>query len=92
MKGLRYKNILKSSIITAFTLVVAFLWKDVIIELIELFVPKSEEIYFKFLVAIAGTILAFAGIYVMLQTEYEAELVMNKIKDKSKKVELKKKD
>ena len=72
-------GIIKTSIVTAFTLAAALIWKDVIIEAIELFVPGDALIY-KFLAAIVATILVIIAIYVVLETESEAEAALKRIR------------
>lgn len=73
-------NIVKTSIVTAFTVAAALIWRDVIVDIIELFVPPREEVFYKLLAAIIATILVIMAIYVILKTESEAEIVVRKFK------------
>lgn len=66
-------GIVNTSIITAFTLAAALIWKDVIIALIELFVPPNQQLLYQFLAALAATFLAVMVIFLMLKTEKEVE-------------------
>lgn len=72
--------IVKTSIVTAFTIVAGLIWKDVIIDSINLIIPASDQLLFKLFAAIISTVFVVAAIYVMLKTESEAELVVEKIK------------
>ena len=80
MADVTITNIIKTSIVTAFTIAAALIWRDVIIEIIELFVPPREEIFYKLLVAVIATVLVVIAIYVVLKTESEAEVVVRKFK------------
>ncbi|MBT3323518.1 hypothetical protein HN681_01635 [archaeon] len=85
-------RIIKTSIVTAFTLVAAFIWRDVIIDAIDLFFPTSA-IYYEFLAAIIVTIFVIIAIYITLKTESEAEYLLKKYKHfyKLEKIQKKKK-
>lgn len=72
------KDIIQTSIVGAFTIAVALIWKDVIIEAIESVVPPSEELFYKLITAIAATVFAVLAIYFTLKTETEAEIVIKK--------------
>ena len=78
-------GIIKTSIITAFTIAAALIWKDVITDTIELIVPPGEEIFYKFLAAVLATALVVIAIYIILETQHEAETVIKKIKEKKNK-------
>jgi type VI protein secretion system component VasF len=67
-------------VIYGFTLVVAFFWKDVIEEFIEVIVPPGEELFVKLITAILATILVVVMIYVMLRTERQADKMLKQIK------------
>ncbi|MBR9704383.1 hypothetical protein GOV12_03155 [Candidatus Pacearchaeota archaeon] len=82
-------SIIKTSVVTAFTLTAAFIWKDVILEIVELLFPSQNQLFFKFLVAIITTVFVILAIYIFLKTEREAEIVFDKfshrnLKKKSK--------
>ncbi|MFZ5955192.1 MAG: DUF5654 family protein [Nanoarchaeota archaeon] len=76
------KEVIKTAIVSAFTIATALIWKDVITGLIELLVPASEELFYKLIAAVLSTILAIIAIYTILKTESEAEYVLSKIKNK----------
>ena len=71
---------IEQAVITGFTLVVAFIWKDVIEEFIEVIVPPGEELFAKFITAILATILVVIMIYIILRTEKQAEKMLQQIK------------
>lgn len=73
-------GIIKSAIVTAFSIAVALIWKDLIIETIELFFPASEAFYFKILIAVIATIVLIIIIYTVLKTENEAEQIFKRFK------------
>ena len=58
---------IEQAVLTGFTLVVAFIWRDVIIEFIEVFVPPGEELLAKFITAILATVLVIIMIYTILR-------------------------
>lgn len=71
---------IEQAIIYGFTLVVAFFWKDVIEEFIEVIVPPGEELFVKFITAILATILIIVMIYAILRTEKQADRILKQIK------------
>jgi hypothetical protein len=73
---------IEASIITAFTIAAAFIWKDVILDFIQFVVPPKEQLLYKFFTALFSTAVLAAAIYVIIQTESEAELVMKRIRKK----------
>jgi len=75
-------GIVKTSIVTAFTLATALIWKDVIVEAIELFVPQSNALIYKLLAAIFSTVLVVIAIYIILNTEYRAEEAFKRLQQK----------
>lgn len=85
MHRLRIGHFVQTALITAFTIAAALIWKDVIIEAIELIVPASEELLFKLLAALIATIVAVIGITAVLKTEAEAEHVFRNIGKKKRK-------
>lgn len=76
-------GIVKTSIVTAFTIAAALIWKDVIEELIYLFFPGDVFLY-KFLAAIIATIFVIVAIYLVLKTEAEAESIIKTIRNMNK--------
>ncbi len=65
-------GIIKTAVVTAFTLAAALIWKDVISHAIEVLFPTSILLY-EFIAAIIVTILAIVLIYLILKTEVSAE-------------------
>ncbi|MBL7052101.1 MAG: hypothetical protein ISS01_03345 [Nanoarchaeota archaeon] len=90
MNSISVARIVKTSIVSAFTLTAAFIWRDVIIDAIELYFPTST-IFYEFLAAIVVTIFVIIAIYITLKTESEAEHLFKKYQNfyKSEKVEKK---
>lgn len=70
----------EQAVIYGFTLVVAFFWKDVIEEFIEVIVPPGEALFAKFTAAIIATILVVVLIYIILRSEKQAEKMFKQIK------------
>ncbi len=73
-------GIIKTSIVTAFTIATALIWKDVIVESIELIFP-AEQLLYKFLTAILATVITVIAIYIILKTQKETEVVLGKFKN-----------
>ncbi len=78
-------QIIQTSIITAFTIAAALIWKDVIVEFIELLVPPPTGLIYKFIAAVIATLLVVIAIYALLKTESEAEKVIKEIKKRNNK-------
>jgi hypothetical protein len=76
---MRIADIIKTSLITAFTIAAALIWKDVIIEIIEVLVPPAEELFYKILTALIATFFIIIAIYLTVKTESEAETLVGKI-------------
>ncbi|MBN2422250.1 hypothetical protein JXB41_03410 [Candidatus Woesearchaeota archaeon] len=76
----------EKAIIPAFTIATAFIWKDVILDVIEMFVPQGKDIYYKLLAATLSTLLIVVIVFIILQTESTAENYFDKIKNKNKKI------
>lgn len=77
-------HIVNASIITAFTLAAALIWKDVIIGVIEQFVGEENRLLYQFIAAVLTTILVAIVIVLMLKTEQEAEVVIEKFNHRKK--------
>jgi hypothetical protein len=93
-RGVNLKSIVKTSIVTSFTIAAGFIWRDVIIEGIELVVPPGDELIYKVAAACLATIVVIISIYVFLRTEDEAEHLYSKYKrhyEKTTKKSMKKK-
>ena len=84
MKKITFGGIIKTSIVTGFTIAVALIWKEVLVEAVAYFFP-AEELLFKFFVAVIATIIVVFIIYFVLQAERETEIVFSKLTHKSKK-------
>ncbi|MFH1256764.1 MAG: DUF5654 family protein [Candidatus Diapherotrites archaeon] len=77
-----FGGIVKTSLVTAFTIAVALIWKDFIVEVIALLVPPGEEVLYKFIAAVLSTAAVIIAIYLVLETESEAETLVKKIRTK----------
>jgi uncharacterized membrane protein YgaE (UPF0421/DUF939 family) len=77
-------GIIKTSIVTAFTIAAALIWKDVITDSLDILFP-GEQLFYKFIAAIVATIIVIFAIYFVLKTEYEAEHIMNVMKKMNRK-------
>ncbi len=73
--------IIQTSIVTAFTIAAALIWKDVIIEFIELIVPPPTGLIYKLIAALIATIFVIIAIYAVLKTESEAKKVITEIRE-----------
>jgi len=71
-------NAIKSALVTAFTLAVALIWKDVIIDAINAIVPAPQELFYNFLAAFIATVVLIIVIYI-IQRESEAEAAIKKL-------------
>lgn len=68
-------GIVNTSIITAFTIAAALIWKDVIMAVIEVFVPPNQKLLYQFLAALIATLLVVIAIILILKTEQEVEVL-----------------
>ena len=66
------RRVIHTSIITAFSLAAALIWKDVIMDAIKYVVPPGEMLFYKFLAALIATGIVILAIYIILKTEQEA--------------------
>jgi hypothetical protein len=78
-------GIIKTSIVTAFTIAAALIWKDVITETINKIIPPGDRLVFKFIAAILVTILVVIAIFVILKTESSAENIFRRFRKRGKK-------
>ncbi len=78
MSNASVKSIINASIVSAFTIAAALIWKDVITGFIDLFVPPGEELFFKFVAAAIATLLVIVAIYILLKTESKAGSIIKK--------------
>jgi cytochrome b subunit of formate dehydrogenase len=77
------RGIIKTSIVTAFTITAALIWKEVFSETIHLFFPQST-LFYEFLGAVIITIFVIIAIYITLKTEHEAGVILEGIKRMNK--------
>jgi Mg2+/citrate symporter len=82
MGSKKIASTIQASLITAATIATALIWKDVIVDVIEVIVPPTEELTVKLITALLATLVVVVGLYLLLQTEEEAEIVIQKIKKK----------
>ncbi|MFH1455356.1 MAG: DUF5654 family protein [archaeon] len=82
MEKITFTRIFKTSIVTALTVAVAFIWRDVILNIIHYFFPSNGVVYYELIIAIIATIFAVILIYFVLKTEFEAEKVFKKFRKK----------
>lgn len=80
MPKITVSNIIQTSIVTAFTIAAALIWKDVIVEFIEMVVPSGGALVYKFIAAILATAFVVVAIYAVLETESEADRMIKKMK------------
>ncbi len=80
MPKITVSNIIQTSIVTAFTIAAALIWKDVIVEFIDLVFPSEGALLYKFIAAILATAVVVVAIYAVLETESEADKVIKKIR------------
>jgi len=85
MKKITIGGIIKTSIVSAFTIATALIWKEVILDAIESFFPTGDILLYEFFAAIIATILVVVAIYLILKAEDETEIVMRKLKKPRKK-------
>lgn len=72
-------GIVTTSIISAFTIAAALIWKDVIDGVIKLIFP-ADQLLLKFIAAILATILVVVFIYIILMAESETKIVLRRFK------------
>jgi len=85
-------QIIKTSVVTGFTIAAALIWKEFISELMSVIIPSQEVLYAHLLSAVVATGIIVLMIYVVLKTESEAELIFDKIVNHKKKEEIKLED
>jgi len=72
-------DLVKTAIVTAFTIATALIWKDFIVEAINYFFPSGDILFYQFLAALVATIILILGIVVFVKTESQAEVVINRV-------------
>ncbi len=77
-------SIIQSSIVTAFVIAAALIWKDVISEAIESIIPPGERLTYNFIAAVIATVFVVISIYIILKAEKETEVVLRRLKKRKK--------
>lgn len=85
-KDKKIKEVIRAGIITAFTFVTALIWRDVLVQSIEIFVPLGEELKYKFLLATIATLVLMLVIFIIMKTESEVEYLWDKLNTHKKKI------
>lgn len=80
MSNVTIGGIIQTSIVTAFTIAAALIWKDVIEGTLKKLFPTGDLLIYQFLVAVLATIIVVIAIYLTLKAEAETEGVMKKWK------------
>jgi len=83
MSSITIREIVKTSIVTAFTITAALIWKEVFSETVSLFFPQ-DTLFYKFLGAVIMTLFVIIAIYITLKTEHEAGVILEGMKNMSK--------
>lgn len=78
-------GIIKTSLVTGFTIATALIWKEVIVDAIHEFFPAKDLLLYEFLVAVLATIIIVVMIYLILKAEDETEIVLSHFLTKTKK-------
>jgi len=73
MVKITFPNVVKTAIVSSFTIATALIWKDVIIKTIEHFFPPKEALIYEFIVVAIATILLILILYAILTTETKTE-------------------
>ncbi len=84
MHRIALKTITKTIVVGAFTFAAALIWREFIVDVLNIFLPQGE-ILIDFIAAVIATIILIAFVYIFLKTEDEAEYVIKKINKKRKK-------
>ena len=82
MAKVTIKEIISTSIVTAFVIAAALIWKDVISEAIELIIPSGEQLTYNFIAAVIATVFVVIAIYIILKAQKETEVVLRRFKNK----------
>ena len=68
-KKLDFRGIVITSMITAFAFVVGLFWRDAIMDTINQILPEGEGLAYKYIVAIAATIIVSVIAFVLIKTQ-----------------------
>ena len=82
MSKITVKGIIEGSVVSGFTIAAALIWKEVIMESIEMVVPSGEQLFYKIIAAIVATIIVIVGIFLVLKTESRAEKLIKRFNKK----------
>ena len=66
----------------ALTIAAALIWKDAISDALQLLVPAADRLTYKFGTAIIATIIITVLIYLVLETDHEAEYAYHVLFDR----------
>ncbi|HDD45949.1 MAG TPA: hypothetical protein ENG42_00590 [Candidatus Aenigmarchaeota archaeon] len=83
VEKLNIKGIIITMVLSALGFLVAFSWRDAIKETIELFLPKSEGLLWKYISAIIITAIAVITSYILIKLQ-RANIVPDKYEEKIK--------
>ncbi|KON33878.1 MAG: hypothetical protein AC479_02865 [miscellaneous Crenarchaeota group-6 archaeon AD8-1] len=81
LKTLNIKTIIITTILSAFSFLVALTWRDAIQKTLNTFLPEGEGLFYDYLIAIIITIIAVTVTYTLLQIE-KRNILPSKIKNK----------
>ena len=84
MQPMRIERVVKSALITAFSIAAALLWRDFIVSAIAQFVPQNA-LQYEFLAALIATVLIVVVIIIIFKTEEEAQSFYKLYKKNGKK-------
>ncbi|HXV27318.1 MAG TPA: DUF5654 family protein [Candidatus Paceibacterota bacterium] len=79
MKGRARDNVIRSSVVTAFTIAIALVWKDVFERAIDIWIPRGDALYTHFFAAVLVTGLVVIAIKVFVLTEEQAEEALEEL-------------
>ncbi len=92
MDEITIHSIVKTAVISGFTIAAALIWKEFLVDFIEYLIPVQEQLMYKFGVAVLATVIAIVSIYVILKTEEETEIVIERLTHRNKKLKEKLKE
>ena len=83
MREIALKTITKTIIVGAFTFATALIWRDLIVDILEIVLPQ-EGLLIDLIAAIIATAVLILLVYIFLVTEEETEYVIRKIKKRAR--------
>jgi len=84
LKTLNIKTIIITTILSAFSFLVALTWRDAIQKTLNTFLPEGEGLFYDYLIAIIITMIAITVTYTLLHIE-KRTILPSKIKNKKDK-------